>query len=519
MRPELEDTLAAPRATPSAPSDRRAPSAPIPPSPSGISRTATAPGSGGSRDPAADPASSPGLVVGQQLGHFRIDKPLGAGGMGEVYLATDLALDRPVAIKVLPAGLARDPTRRDRLIREARAQARVSHPNVGHIYFIGEESGGESGRDTGQEAGRLYFAMEYVAGETVAARIARGPVSVEDALAIIRSAAFGLREAERSGITHRDIKPSNLMIDSHGMVKLLDFGLAAGEPGAVGAGPVAQTSLAGTPLYMAPEQARGEPIDFRADIYALGATLFHLVSGRPPFDADTLDALLSKHASAERPQLPRRADTPRTAIAAVDALIARMMAPSPADRFASYDELIRAIELSSVDHMRPAGFWVRSMAALVDLLATAVVAGALFAVIALVNRRGAYSDVDLNVLVFLAYLLGATALVARTGRTPGKWLFELEVVDTATGQRPSLRRAAIRAIVLCGLPLAGALAKWGLTLSGHKHGMAETVSIMSSCVPGFALLWAALRAHGKRTIWDRLSGTMVRYRTRRTTAI
>jgi uncharacterized RDD family membrane protein YckC len=512
MRPELEDTLAAPRAAPGAPGEPRAPTAPSTPSPGGISRTATAPRSGGSRDPAA----GPGLVAGQQLGHFRIDKPLGAGGMGEVYLATDLALDRPVAIKVLPAALARDPTRRDRLIREARAQARVSHPNVGHIYFIGEESGGETGRDTG----RLYFAMEYVAGETVTARIARGPVSVEDALAIIRSAALGLREAQRSGITHRDIKPSNLMIDSHGMVKVLDFGLAAGEPGALGAGPVAQTSLAGTPLYMAPEQARGEPVDFHADIYALGATLFHLVSGRPPFEADTLDALLSKHASAERPQLPRRAGTPRTAIAAVDALIARMMAPSPANRFASYDELIRAIELSSVDHMRPAGFWVRSMAALVDVLATLVVGGALFGLVELGVRRWTQVSVSLDVLFFLAYLLGMIAVVARTGRTPGKWLFELEVVDTATGQRPSLRRAAIRTVVPVALPLAVEIGKWALRISGHKSGeVAEIVELVAGSAPPFALLWASLRSHSKRTIWDRLSGTMVRYRTRRTTAI
>jgi hypothetical protein len=515
MRPELEDTLAAPRTTLSAPSDLRAPTPQSNPSPAGISRTATAPGSGGSADPASAPSSGPGLIAGQQLGHFRIDKPLGAGGMGEVYLATDLALDRPVAIKVLPAALARDPTRRDRLIREARAQARVSHPNVGHIYFIGEEMGGESGR--------LYFAMEFVAGQTVANRIAGGPISVEDALAIIRSAALGLREAQRSGITHRDIKPSNLMIDSHGMVKLLDFGLAAGEPGGIGAGPVAQTSLAGTPLYMAPEQARGEPIDFRADIYALGATLFHLVSGRPPFEADTLDALLSKHASAERPLLPRRAGTPRTTVAAIDALIARMMAPSPANRFASYDELIHAIELSSVDHMRPAGFWVRSMAALVDLIALLGVGGALFGLIMLAVRRWTDGNVSLDAPIFMVYLLASTALIARKGWTPGQWLFELEVIDTATGQRPSLRRAAIRTIVPIAIPLASQIVKWALQLAGHQSSevieIVKIVAIVSSCAPPFALLWASLRSHGKLTIWDRLSGTMVRYRTRRTTAI
>jgi eukaryotic-like serine/threonine-protein kinase len=209
-------------------------------------------------DPPLPASDSSELPAGKQLGHFRIDRKLGAGGMGEVYLATDLALDRPAAIKVLPEAVARDPRRRERMIREARAQARVAHPNVGHMYFIGEE------------AHRLYFAMEYVAGETLGQRIEKGPMSVDDALAVIRDATLGLREAQRSGITHRDVKPSNLMIDGHGVVKVLDFGLAAGADGGVTSGPVAQTSLAGTPLYMAPEQARGEAVDFRTDIYALG---------------------------------------------------------------------------------------------------------------------------------------------------------------------------------------------------------------------------------------------------------
>jgi serine/threonine-protein kinase len=215
-----------------------------------------------------------------RLGHFQLVKKLGAGGMGEVYLATDLALDRPVAIKVLPSS-ATSGSARERLIREARAQARVHHPNVAHIYFIGED------------AGRLYFAMEYVTGATVADN---GAMPVEGALRIIHDAVLGLREAQRSGFTHRDVKPSNLMVDGHGVVKVLDFGIAAGgAEESVGDGPVAQTTLAGTPLYMAPEQARGEPIDFRADIYALGATLYQLVSGKPPFQADTVAALETLH--------------------------------------------------------------------------------------------------------------------------------------------------------------------------------------------------------------------------------
>ena len=170
--------------------------------------------------------------------------------------------------------------------------------------------------------------------------------------------------------------------------------------------------------------------------------------------------------------------------------------------------------------MRPAGFWVRSMAALVDLIALMIVGGALYGLAALAVQGQPHSAVDTNVLIFLGYLLGTTALVARTGRTPGKWLFELEVVATATGQRPSLRRAAIRTVVPIALPLAGALVDWGSRLAGHRRSdVADIISIVSACAPPVALLWASLRSHGKLTIWDRLSGTMVRYRTRRTTAI
>jgi predicted Ser/Thr protein kinase len=475
MRPELEDTLAADSA-----------------------RTATGP-----RVATADGSE---LAAGQQLGHFRIDRPLGAGGMGEVYLATDLALDRPVAIKVLPAGVARDPARRDRLIREARAQARITHPNVGHIYFIGEE------------AGRLYFAMEYVAGQTLAERIAGGPVAVDDALSVARSAALGLREAQRHGITHRDIKPSNLMIDGHGMVKVLDFGLAAGSlEGAAAAGPVAQTSFAGTPLYMAPEQARGEPVDFRADVYALGATLFHLVAGRPPFEADDVSVLLSKHASAQRPALPRRSGTPRTTIAAIDALCSRMMATSPADRFASYDDVIRAIELASVDHARPAGLWARSVTTVVDLL---LAAAAVFSVVGLVSLISRRVGGDMGGFVFLIYALGCTLLIARNGRTPGQWLFELEVVDVATGGKPSLGRAAIRVVLPIALPCIGTLLKFVLNLFDYKlaYHLGEVLSASVAIAP-IAMLWASVRSVSKQTFWDKLSRTMVRYRTRRAPAI
>jgi hypothetical protein len=517
MRPELDDTMAAAQgpakaagfaetALPtSAPlSDRTAAASPGALH-GAVDRTATA------APRVTTGAPGAGLQLGQQLGHFRIDRPLGAGGMGEVYLATDLALERPVAIKVLPEDASRDPGRRDRLVREARAQARVTHPNVGHIYFIGEE------------AGRLYFAMEYVAGETLSTRVANGPLPADDALAIIRSAALGLREAQKSGITHRDIKPSNLMIDHHGMVKVLDFGLAASAPVEIGASdaPVAQTTMAGTPLYMAPEQARGEPVDCRADIYALGATLFHLVAGKPPFEADSLDALLTKHSSATRPNVPRRAGQARTTIAAVDTLCNRMMAPAATDRFANYDELIRALELASAEHMRPAGFWVRTMAGFVDLLVAGLVSGAIaglvFGVAYLTGTLGWFAGTNnLNWLMALISGFGAIALIARNGRTPGQALFELEIVDVNTGQRPSWPRAATRVVLPVLVPTIDMLLESVLAPFGYElYGWVNAVMTAFIIVPPIGLLWASLRSVSKQTFWDRRSGTVVRYRMRR----
>ncbi|MDX2087347.1 MAG: protein kinase [Kofleriaceae bacterium] len=454
-----------------------------------LARTATLPGRG-------TPAPS-GIVLGQQLGHYRIDRKLGAGGMGEVYLATDLALDRHVAVKVLPDDVSRDATRRARLIREARAQARISHSNVAHIYFVGEE------------AGRLFFAMEYVTGQTLADRIAAGPVRVDQALEWIRAAALGLREAQRQGITHRDIKPSNLMLDAHGVLKILDFGLAAGAPGAVIEGPVAQTSLAGTPLYMAPEQARGEAIDARADIYALGATLYHLISGKPPFAAESAEELVSLHATAARPPVPRRGQV-RTQIGAIDELCARMMATRVEDRFASYDELLRALELASTARTQPAGFWVRAMASGVDFM----VVVALYYVIGGLLLLGGINLDDNGNLLFPVLGMYQILAVSRWGRTAGKALFELEVVDVETSQRPPLARVVRRTLAMLGVPVALGWAGRALDAVGEPAigNIVEGGAIASIPVLVALLLYASARNTSKRAVWDRASSTLVRYR-------
>jgi hypothetical protein len=420
--------------------------------------------------------------------------------MGEVYLATDLALDRPVAIKVLPEALARDARLRDRLIREARAQARVVHANVGHIYYIGEEAGG------------LYFAMEYVPGETLAQRLTRGPLDPQDALAVIRQAALGLREAERAGILHRDVKPSNLMYDGHGVVKVLDFGLAAGgDRGrageADGSAPIAQTTLGGTPLYMAPEQARGAAVDLRADIYALGVTLYQLVAGAPPFEAETVGELVTLHATAKRPRLARRATrAPRTQLEAIEHLCFRMMAAAPADRFASYDALLCAIDLASAAHTRPAGVWVRTMATGFDaLIAAAVVSLAMVA-------TGLEED---GVRPTLAVLIAYQALSTRWwGRSPGKALLELEIVDASTLGRPSARAAVLRSLVMFGPVTLGTWVAPVLDRAGYETLDTYLLALTAATLPiGLLLLiYASLRIPGKRAVWDRLAGTVVRYR-------
>jgi hypothetical protein len=460
--------------------------APAPASPR-IDHTAT----DGARRPAG-----PELAAGMRLGHFQIAKKLGAGGMGEVYLATDLALDRPVAVKVLPTGTTSG-TAHDRMVREARAQARVMHKNVAHIYFIGEDSG------------RLYFAMEYVTGETLADRCAKGPVPAEDALGLIHDAVLGLREAQRSGFTHRDVKPSNLMVDGHGVVKVLDFGLAAGGLEHAGeGGAVAQTTLAGTPLYMAPEQARGEPVDLRADIYALGATLFQLVCGRPPFQAQTAAELRTMHETAQRPTL--RGVVPRTQSTALDALIAKMMAPRPEDRFASYDQLLRAIELVSTQYTRPAGFWVRAAALGVDMMLVAIVAG-LASNFITGNGNFSMGLYGVPIVALLHFLV-----LGRWGTTIGFGLFELEVVTIEGGHKPGWRAALVRTLYMYGPLIAVGWAIELVDLAGAPSFVTSLTRILYFVVLiayALALVFAALRRPGKRTDWDRWSGTMVRYRT------
>jgi len=273
-------------------------------------------------DPNRARPAGPDELDGAYFAHFRIERRIGRGGMGEVYLATDIALDRSVALKVLGREISDDTTARDRFVREARAQARINHPNICHIYFIGEQFG------------RLFFAMELVEGENLQQRIDRlGRLPHREAVELARMAAAGLAEAQKYGFTHRDVKPSNLLLDKHGVLKVADFGLVDSPRAEI------EEVIVGTPRYMAPEQSRGDQVDFRADMYALGVTLHHLISGAPPFGGRTVSELVAQHESDTRPRFADGSE-------ALEAVCDRLMAKRPADRFASYAELLASLDQS-----------------------------------------------------------------------------------------------------------------------------------------------------------------------------
>ncbi|HXV63359.1 MAG TPA: serine/threonine-protein kinase, partial [Vicinamibacteria bacterium] len=226
-------------------------------------------------------------MIGERLAHYRIVDKLGHGGMGEVYRAEDTKLRREVAIKILPEAFAKDSDRVTRFEREARLLASVNHPGIATLHGLEKDEGIH------------YLVMELVAGETLAERLARGPLPLEEALDVFRQIAEALEAAHEKGVIHRDLKPANIKITPEGKVKILDFGLAKalGEEEA----PASKLSesptitrgtatgvILGTAPYMSPEQARGKSVDKRADIWAYGCCLFEALTGKPAFWGDTL---------------------------------------------------------------------------------------------------------------------------------------------------------------------------------------------------------------------------------------
>ena len=273
------------------------------------------------------------LTLGARLGPYEVIGPIGAGGMGEVYRGRDTRLRRDVAIKVLPPAVSADPARRKRFEVEARAVAALSHPHICPIY------------DVGAEGELQYLVLELVQGETLAARLKRGPMPLAEALARAIEMADAMATAHRSGIIHRDLKPGNVMLTKAGAV-ILDFGLArivrddapaTSDAAQTATAPLTEAGLVlGTLQYMAPEQIESRPADARTDVFAFGAVLFEMLTSRKAFDGSSAPAVMgailradAPSAVAVQPALP----------SSVDRVIRACLAKDPADRLASMQDV------------------------------------------------------------------------------------------------------------------------------------------------------------------------------------
>lgn len=271
-------------------------------------------------------------LTGRLIGDFRVIRLLGRGGMGEVYLAEQLALHRNVALKVLREDLASDANYLARFREEAKSVASINHPNIVSVYVAGEEDG------------IVYMALEYVEGRNLRDYIAKkGPLDTTTAIAVMRKVASALQCAAEKGLVHRDIKPENVLLTKKGEVKVADFGLArrVTEDGVH----LTQSGMTlGTPLYMSPEQIEGRELDHRTDIYSFGVMCYHMISGRPPFRGETAFAVTAQHMTAQAKPLDEICKTlGRDTPTELCRIVHRMMNKRPEDRFQTAREIIQEL--------------------------------------------------------------------------------------------------------------------------------------------------------------------------------
>src|SRR3954469_7795566 len=279
------------------------------------------------------------LEPGSVFAGHRIEAVAGRGGMGVVYRATQLALDRTVALKVIAPGLLEDQTVRSRFVRESKVAASIDHPNVIPIYYAGDESG------------IAYIAMRYVAGDDVRSLVRReGRLAPERAARIIAQIGAALDEAHSAGLVHRDIKPANVLLTADDHVYLTDFGLTKHALSI--AGSTKPGHWVGTLDYVAPEQIRGERVDARVDIYALGCLLHYTLTGAVPFPREGDEARLWAHLSDPPPEPTEHA--PAGLPSAFDAVVERALAKDPEDRYPSAGDLGRAAKAAAANQ-QPAG--------------------------------------------------------------------------------------------------------------------------------------------------------------------
>jgi len=430
------------------------------------------------------------LGPGTFLHHFRVDRRIASGGMGAVYLGFDTSLNRPVALKTLRPELARDPEFLARFQREAQSQANLVHPHVIQIYFVGEERG------------VWFMAMQLVDGGSLQDAVDRhGRLPWTEVAAHLLGIAEALVEAARLGVVHRDLKPANVLLDRYGIAHVADFGLVttthapsdhdtlvrsplASIPGLSVAG-----SVMGTLPYMAPEQLKGQPLDQRADVYGLGATVYHLLVGQPPVKARTPAEALQQIEAGIVPVRRARTDVPRALASIVD----RCLAPDPAARFQSHQELAREVRRAAPQPQVAPAPLVRLLAGVIDLLPALAVFYFLF-------EAAPWAPAAWFAL-WLA--LG----IAFLGASPGQWLMRLRVRTDADGDVPPAR-AAMRALLQWGWFAALSLA---YSLISHSAPVLAygPLGVGGAAWAAVVLLGALPAALRKPTLVDRLTRTRV----------
>jgi len=384
------------------------------------------------------------LAPGTRLGSHEIVAPLGAGGMGEVYRATDSRLGRDVAVKALPEAFASDPERLARFEREAKLLASLSHANIAGIHGLEEHSG------------QRYLILEFVDGETLADRLARGPLPLDEAIEVGRDIARALEAAHESGIVHRDLKPGNIMLTAAGAVKVLDFGLAKSAPPAGSSSSIALSAsptmtyaataagvILGTAAYISPEQARGRNVDRRTDIWSFGCVLFECLAGRPAFAGETVSDLVARILQTE----PEWGALPAATPAMVRRLLERCLRKDARERLRDIGDA--RIEL---DEMLAAGVSASGMAPVAGAAAGA--------------RRGGSAVVAWSVAAVALALGAAGLLLPSLVHRPARPAATRAIVSSPVGYSIANNPSGVavspdgRSIVFTASDSAGALRLW-----------------------------------------------------------
>jgi uncharacterized RDD family membrane protein YckC len=446
-------------------------------------------------------ATGPGLPVdlpflfsgGQQLGPYMIVRPLGKGGMGQVYEAEEIESGRRIAIKILSRGLG-DDEERERFLREGQLAASLSHPNA--VYVFG----------TTEVQGFPIIAMELAPGGTLKDRLTGTPLSAVAVVDAILQVIAGLDAAASIGILHRDIKPSNCFVHGDGRTLIGDFGLSVATSRR-GGGTRSAGTILGTPGFASPEQLRGEALDVRSDIYSVGATIFYMLAGRAPFDGQSTTSLIERVATEPPPSLTTvRPDLPRR----LALVVAKCLAKTPAERYGSYAALAAALRPFSSAQLKAAPIVRRMLAGWIDLYVVAWPAIAVRYAFDLKPLSARYPT-DGAIVTFTALaamVLYYAVFEARFGATPGKAIFGLRVVDAAN-MPPRFSTATIRALAF-GLPVQ--LITRGVTLlmiSYEPEVSTGLVSATTGALCVVALFVTARRSNGYSALHDRATATRV----------